>query len=128
MYKKIMSMIMVCAMLVMLSGNYAEAAASDACVHTTWVKDGAVRVDLGNGGYHVERTVSFMVCFTCRKQMTPDEEVSRVTVSCNYRGNPYDDLGHNGNLHRYRLHCKCGSSYTVVLPCIVENGLHTLPF
>lgn len=77
---------------------------------------------------HVERTVSFMACVACSTPMTSEEELSRVTVPCSYKGNRYDDLGHHGENHSYRLYCKCGSTYTIVVPCIVVNGIHTLPF
>lgn len=128
MKNRIILSVLLCSVIMLLCRNYVEASEPEDCSHTELRLAYATRYDIGSGGFHVERYVSFYKCKSCNTQITPDVELSRETKACSYYGNEYDNLGHNGDNHTYLLHCKCHSTHMVIVPCIVVDGKHTGPF
>ena len=128
--KKITGFVLACILFVLSCVNYAEAS-KNVCEHL--VEDRIYHSQIfsyysGNNGQgqHSEVWIVDFTCSNCSERFSGIEE-TRVN-SCTYIGNTYDDLGHDGEMHRYRLHCDCGFTHTIPVPCVPVNGVHTKPF
>lgn len=133
--KKVINKLLLLAIAVLLSASLlyempVKASYNASCSHENlyFVKISLVRYkSYDSQGNHVETWSTCYRCSSCHINMTTPVEID-YTVACKFTGNAYDDLGHSGENHSYRLKCNCGFTRVVTIPCVIVNGSHTKPF
>ncbi len=77
-----------------------------------------------NSSSHTRVQVRSIKCSNCGELIDKNVEVKIQEGHRYYR---YDNLGHSGRYHAYKLHCDCGYSMVVTIPCD-NSGSHSTPW
>ena len=125
--KVLLSSILLSIIFALMHGNVAMASSENQCMHEnlSFIKNVHIGYESNGSGGHTEIREIHYRCVDCKEEIVVDE---RNNEACTYNEMPYDDLGHSGKNHRFRLKCKCGYTIEVFIPCMSDDGSHVRPF